>query len=154
MRRRIAPLTLIVIAAVGACWMRRPTFAEGGVAPARWCVPDTGTFRGLAVSTLRATLSARDSVAIRGRASLADLPYVPPEEVYVVEDEGLCERASRALAAQLFPRDPQGVPHLEPVRLFRAGARWVAIPRDSRAGEFGFAVHLDSHFKKLVVSTI
>jgi hypothetical protein len=82
------------------------------------------------------------------------MPYVPPAEVARVTDERLCERAARALAAQFFRRGPRGAPHLEPVALFRAGPRHIAVPRDARMGEWGYAVHLDSAtFRTLAVGT-
>jgi hypothetical protein len=101
------------------------------------------------MSRLSELATSTDSLYAAGRRSLG-LPLLPASEVYMVGDEALCERASRAVDT-LFFRVPEG----RPVYLARVGPRYVVQPGlDLRFGEFSYLVHLDASFtRRLAVTT-
>jgi hypothetical protein len=143
MPRRLLPISIAVAAVISACSLGQPRFAERGITPARWCVPDSGIFGDVTVGKLRWTLISSDPSAAELREGLQRMPKLTPGEVTLVMDEAMCERAARAVAAQYLKVSGGDAARLEPVILLSAGPRWIAVPRDTHAGEFAIGVFLE-----------
>jgi hypothetical protein len=126
-------------------------------APAAWCARDTShldsAMSAFRLGNTRALFGGRDSLRAAVREKV-HLPYVDPASIVRETDERVCERAIRAVAAQVWRPDGGGRPRLEPVVVFRAGPRLVVAPHFVE-GEMSYAVILDAAtYRKLIVTML
>lgn len=89
-------------------------------------------------------LVSADSDVADLRAALDSLPVVPTDQIRILTDEALCQRASQALDSAYFPQ-----PLHSAVYLAQYGNRYFATSPTYQRGEWHFLVNLDSTFRVL-----
>jgi hypothetical protein len=109
-------------------------------APPPWCVSTSDSTAGRMIIRLSWLDTLPEFIEVRAR--LDSLPQVPADQIQMVGDEALCQRASQALDSAFFETPQQSA-----VYLARYGsAVYFAFPPSYQKGEYHFLVHLDSAF--------
>ena len=110
-------------------------------APPPWCLPTTDSGASAMLSVLRKFGTSTDSdwVVIRNTIGV---PRTPVEEIVMLDDESLCQRASQAVDSQLVDGPPLG----GAIYLARFGDFYAVYPPTLHGGEWSSIGFFDSTF--------
>jgi hypothetical protein len=134
----ILPLAALLGALGGST---NPAPAAERSSPPPWCLPTADAQAAAMLKTLQRLGSATDSGWVATRATLG-VPPTAVQDIEVLDDEALCERASRAVDSQVIT----GPPLNAAVHLARFGAFYAVYPPSLEVGEWSSISFFDSSF--------
>ena len=110
-------------------------------APPPWCLPTTDCGASAMLTTLKRFGTSPESDWVDVRNTIG-VPQTPVEEIVMLDDESLCQRASQAVDSQLVDGPPLG----EAVYLARFGDFYAVYPPSLHGGEWSSIGFFDSTF--------
>ena len=132
----LLPLVVLTALADSSPSKRKPLSV-----PPPWCLPTTDSGASAMMSMLQKFGTSTDSdwVVIRNTIGV---PPTPVEDIVMLDDETLCQRASQAVDSQLVDGPPLG----EAVYLARFGDFYAVYPPTLHGGEWSSIGFFDSTF--------
>lgn len=132
----IVPLVVFAVATGTASTQKRDA-----PPPPPWCLSTTDSNARAMLRILQKFGSSTDSDWAVRRAAIG-VPLTPVEAIRMLNDESLCERASKGVDSDLV----SGPPLHQAVYLARFGEFYAAFPPGLDAGEWGLIGFFDSTF--------